>query len=223
MESLYLGLAAGFLAWQDPATARPYAEEGLGQRRATGRRAPLRSTSLPSPRPWPRRSRPAPRCSTKRLGCERARLRGSRRAQVVVFTAARLEAWPAALRAASRALHHQLRSGSIGAVNLRAFSTWSARGLAEHRPEAAAVIQGAVGALVRRLAPDPRDRLRRGTAGRGLVEFTTQARREATEILVARSATPASASFVLKVPRWTRRRRAPTPHPHRRVPRRRRL
>ena len=187
MESFYLGLAAGFLAWQDPAKARPYAEEGLVKARAT--RAPnaiafnLLTLAQTLGLDDPDRARAL---LDEALGVAAALgYEAPSELQVVLFTAARLGAWTAALRAASRSLHHQLRSGSIGAVGLAGTLNLVAAGLAEHRPEAAAVIQGSVGPLLGRLTPAGAAASGAAPPGGGLVEFTTQARREATKILVA--------------------------------------
>jgi hypothetical protein len=70
----------------------------------------------------------------------------------VVGAAARLGDWPTVLRAVARILHHQLRSGST-TLQTVAMLPLAARGLAEHAPEAAAVVQGGVKGLTARLRP----------------------------------------------------------------------
>ena len=104
-----------------------------------------------------------------------------------VFTAARLAVWRTALEAASRALHHQLRSGALPVMNRAGILNLVARGLADPSPEPAAVIQGAVARLVKSVSTEAGIASSAGTApSGGLVAFTTAARREATEILSAR-------------------------------------
>jgi hypothetical protein len=71
-----------------------------------------------------------------------------------VFCAARLQEWPTTLRFIGRVLHHHARSGTVPLYVLAAHLNLAAHGLAEHQPEPAAILQGAVGALIRRLAPD---------------------------------------------------------------------
>ncbi len=57
--------------------------------------------------------------------------------------AARLGEWPTALRVARRLFHHQSRSGVIAPPYLAQVMAYSARGLAQHQPEVAAMLQGA--------------------------------------------------------------------------------
>jgi hypothetical protein len=78
---------------------------------------------------------------------------GTTQLSATVFTAARLGAWTIVLRAASSVLHHQLRSGTVGVLWLAGIVNVAARGFAEYRPEPAAVLQGTVRALMRRLVP----------------------------------------------------------------------
>ena len=100
-----------------------------------------------------------------------------------VFAAARLAAWRTALHATSRVLHHQLRSGQTQPIFLAGILNLAARGLAEPRPEPAAVIQGMVGVVLRRVtqATDGGERLQTGT----IVAFIAGTRRDATQLVVA--------------------------------------
>jgi hypothetical protein len=106
----------------------------------------------------------------------------------VVIAAARLDAWPTALRAVSRALHHQLRSGGYAPLNVAGFLNLAARGLAEHRPEPAATLQGAASAQVHPLVAPVAAATENGVAPPPDLPggvFVTGARRDATQILVA--------------------------------------
>ena len=88
--------------------------------------------------------------------------------------------------AASRTLHHQLRSGATSPVTIAGTLNLAARGLAEHRPESAAVIQGTVGVVLRRVkmaAADPSGQP--SPEASAIVPFVAAARRETTELLVA--------------------------------------
>jgi hypothetical protein len=104
-----------------------------------------------------------------------------------VFAAARIAAWPTALRATSRLLHHQLRSGNAsGPIFLAGILNLAARGLAEPRPEPAAVLQGTVGVVLRRVTPSaatpgPEVSAQPDT----IVAFIAAARRDATQLIVA--------------------------------------
>jgi hypothetical protein len=57
-------------------------------------------------------------------------------------------------RTANRALHHQLRSGGTSPLFLAGILNLVARGLAEPRPEPAAVIQGTIGIVLHRATPN---------------------------------------------------------------------
>jgi hypothetical protein len=104
-----------------------------------------------------------------------------------VFIAARLQEWPTALRVAGRMLHYQSRSGAaapnvivVGILNL------VARGLAEQLPETAAVVQGAIGAMMRQLAPDAAAPARGGASGHNdVAAFAAEVRRDTTQRLTA--------------------------------------
>ena len=102
-----------------------------------------------------------------------------------VFVAAQLEAWPTMLRAAGRALHHQSRSGFVGLVYLAAILNLVARGLAQHQPEAAALIQGTVTAMLRRLTPDIAAPISGDASNQPVAAFVVKVRRDTTELLTA--------------------------------------
>jgi hypothetical protein len=73
---------------------------------------------------------------------------------VAVLTAARLEEWTAMLDTARRALTHQIRTGGLGVIYVAAILNVVAFTLASKQPEGAAVIQGSVKTLLKRLSAD---------------------------------------------------------------------
>ena len=106
--------------------------------------------------------------------------------QGAVFVAARLEAWPTTLRIVGRSLHHHLRSGGVSLVYIAAYLNFVARGLAEHRPEPAAVVQGGVSALMRGLAPDVAAAAGGGTSSHNdVAALMVEVRRDTTRLLTA--------------------------------------
>jgi hypothetical protein len=60
----------------------------------------------------------------------------------VAMVAARLGDWPTALRAASKVIRHDLRASVANVVNFGALFEVAAAGMAEARPEDAAILQG---------------------------------------------------------------------------------
>jgi hypothetical protein len=189
----FLGTAAATLAWVDPAAALERGTEGLALARQAGMPGGIAYTlimlaqvaALDDP-DLARALLDEALQLTTTLGYEHPTS-----LTATVLTAARVADWPTALRAASRALHHHLRSGAVRLSSLAGILNLVARGLAEHRPESAAAVQGAVSTLVRRLvqvealttltptpttvAPQPD----------GIGAFVTTTRRDATQILVA--------------------------------------
>jgi hypothetical protein len=128
-----------------------------------------------------------------------------------VFTAARLGAWPTALQAASRVLHHQLRSGVLSVMNCAGMMNLVARGLADRSLEPAAVIQGAVARLIENFSTEVSVAPSAGSSrAGGLVAFTTAVRREATGSSPLAWAVNGCASFAREVKRWRATRRIAT-------------
>jgi hypothetical protein len=181
-------MAAGYLAWHDPARARECAQDGLSLARQTGAPHAISFNLLTL----------AQSCADDDPGEARLLLdeaieqwssldyEEAGQLNTAVFTAARLGAWPTALQAASRVLHHQLRSGVLSVMNCAGMMNLVARGLADRSLEPAAVIQGAVARLIENLSTDVSGAPFAGPSrAGGLVAFTTAARREATEILTA--------------------------------------
>ena len=106
--------------------------------------------------------------------------------QAAVFTAARLEAWPTTLRTAGRTLHHHIRSGGIALVYVVALMNLVARGLAEHLPEPAAVLQGCVSMLMSGLASDVAAAAAGGhSSSNPVAAQVVEVRRDTAQILTA--------------------------------------
>ena len=186
LAAIYLGLAQGILSWVDPAAALERGTEGLELARQTGMPHAIASNllclALTVAADDPDRARAlldeALQLATT-LGYE-----NPTELTTTVFTAARLAAWPIALRTASRALHHQLRSGGVGLSNLAGVLNLSARGLAEHQPEPAAMLQGAAGTVIRRLAPVVAAPVTGGASSHNEVAaFMAEVRRDTTQLL----------------------------------------
>ena len=189
VAAMMLGMAAGYLAWHDPAAARECAQDGLALAQRTGAPQAISFNLLTLAQ-----SRADDDPGEARVLLDEAIELWSSldyeepgQLNTAVFTAARLAVWPTALQAASRALHHVLRSGALSVMNRAGMMNLVARGLADRSPEPAAVIQGAVARLVKNVSTNAGVAPSAGTApSGGLVAFSTAARREATEILSAR-------------------------------------
>jgi hypothetical protein len=100
-----------------------------------------------------------------------------------VHAAARLQEWRAMLSAASRVLHHQTRTGALGIVYVAATLNLVARGVAESQPETAAVLQGTVKNMLRRLAPDVAAPVGASADQNDGAVFVTAMRRDTTQLL----------------------------------------
>jgi len=189
VAALLLGLAAQTVAWSDPAAAQRYATEGLMLARHAGQPHAIAynllglSMALATTDPDHARSALAEALQLgATLGYESFNELGS-----VVFAAALVGDWPVVLRAAGRELHHRMRSGLVLLVFLPATLNLVARGLAPHRPEPAVVLQGAVTAVLRRLAPDIAAPVSGGehTKPNDVASFVAGVRRDTTELLTA--------------------------------------
>jgi hypothetical protein len=148
LAAIYLGHAAANLSYLDPAAARQHAAEGLALARQSGMPTAI-SISLLALAQALAEDDPDQARTLLDEALQRADTldyENSNETATAVFVAARLEAWPLALRAAGRALHRQNRR--FGSFYLAGILNLVARGLAEHRPESAAVLQGAVSALM---------------------------------------------------------------------------
>ncbi len=90
------------------------------------------------------------------------------------------------LRAANRALHHQLRSGATSPIYLAGILNLVARGLAEVLPEPAAVIQGTIGNVIHRATPNTATPDTGASAQTNTVAtFIAGVRHDTTELIVA--------------------------------------
>jgi predicted ATPase len=155
LAAVYLAAAQGVLSWVDPAAARGRDTEALDLARRTGQPFAIASALLFLAQALAADEPDRARALLDEALHQATTLDYEHPTELAgaVFTAARLEAWPIALRVASRALHHQLRSGGLPLVWLAGILNLVARAIAEPRPEPAAVLQGAVSALVRHLVP----------------------------------------------------------------------
>jgi hypothetical protein len=189
MAASYLGGAANNLGVLDPATALPLATEALALARQTG--APL--SIGPNLFALAQALAPDDPDQARVLLDESRRLEATlayespTQLSGTVFAAARVAAWSTTLHATSRLLHHQLRSGQTPPIFLAGILNLAARGLAGHRPEPAAALQGTVGVVLRRvtpthnLTPDSAPSEQPDT----IVAFIAAARRDATQLIVA--------------------------------------
>ncbi len=183
----YLTVAASTLAWVDPVSALDLADEALALARRSGMpgaiSVALVTQSLALAPSHPERARAAfdesLRSGTE-LGYENFDV-----LNIGTFAAARLGAWPAALRFLSRALQHQLRSGAFSASVIAGMLNIAAHGLAASRPEPAATVQGAVSTLVQQLVVGD-GATGVSTGSDQLFEFVTALRHETTGMLIER-------------------------------------
>jgi predicted ATPase/class 3 adenylate cyclase len=180
-QAIYLCGAARSLADTDPVAARDYATEGLAlarrSRKPTAIANALLMTALVFATDDPDRARALLDEAVQlpaTLGYEYLTS-----LTLTAALAAQLAAWPIALRAASRALGNQLRSGLLWPAGLAGMFRVAARGLAELRPEPAAVLQGARDTVLRRIVPT-------GTTHQYVApEWTRTQDRDTTQLLVA--------------------------------------
>jgi hypothetical protein len=188
LAAILLANAAQTLAWSDPVTAQRHAREGVSRARQSGMPYAIAynlqglAHALASTDPSQAHAvlSEALQLSTT-LGHE-----SPGGLTTAVFAAARLEEWPALLRAASSALHHQARSSALGYVYLAAILNLVARGLAKPQPEAAAVIQGTVTGILGRITPAVAAPVGgNGADQNDVAKFVMAVRRETTELLTA--------------------------------------
>jgi len=187
MTALFLGIGSSMLRWLDPAAALSLATEALALARQAGAPIPI-TRNLMNLAAALTLGDPHQARDLLDESLELAATLGSEVAGVLndaVFTAGRLAAWPTTLRTASRALHLQLRSGGTSPVYLAGILNLVARGLAEPRPEPAAVIQGTVGIVLHRAmpntaTPDTGDSAQSNT----VVAFIAGVRHDTTQLIV---------------------------------------
>jgi predicted ATPase/class 3 adenylate cyclase len=189
VAALMLGMLAQTLAWSDPAAAQQHATDGLALARQTGQPHAIAYNLLGLGMALATTDRGQARALLAEalqlattLGYESFNEVGS-----VVFAAALVGDWPVVLRAAGRELHYRMRSGLVQLVVLPATLNLIARGLAADQPVPAAIIQGAVTAVLRRLAPDIAAPVTGSeqTRPNDVAPFVAGVRREATELLTA--------------------------------------
>ncbi|HEX5587923.1 MAG TPA: hypothetical protein VFZ17_11495, partial [Acidimicrobiia bacterium] len=188
MAAWYLGGAANNLGWLDPETARSLAREGLALARQTG--APiaiamnlvaLGQALAPDDPDEARVLLDETMQHETAPAYEHPSLLAS-----IAFAAALVAAWRTALRATSRAMHHQLRSGrAVPPLILGGIVNLAARGLAERLPEAAAVLQGAVVVVFQRVTPSIEGATTGTTAQPSTIaDFMAGVRRDTTQLLI---------------------------------------
>jgi tetratricopeptide (TPR) repeat protein len=186
IAAIYLGGAAQTLSYQDTAAARQYATEGLALARQSGMPYAI-VTSLFGLAQALAESDPD---QARALLSEASQLETTLGYESLnelvsaVFIAARLDEWATVLRAAGRVIHHHVRSGGVELVYLVGIFNLVARGLAYQQPDAAAVVQGTVSALMHRLTIEVAEPLTRTASDQtSIANFVVEVRRDTTRIL----------------------------------------
>jgi hypothetical protein len=187
--ALFLGTLAQTLAWSGQTAAQRHATEGLVLARHTGQPHAVAYNLLGLGMALATTDRDQARSLLGEalelgatLGYESLNELGS-----IVFAAALVGDWPVVLRAAGRELHHLMRSGLVQLVILTATLNLIARGIAPSHPEPAAILQGAVTAVLRPLAPDIAAPVGGGeqTRRNDVASFVAGVGRQTTELLTA--------------------------------------
>jgi predicted ATPase/class 3 adenylate cyclase len=188
VAALYLAFTAITLSYADPAAARQYASEALALARQNGapsaivtaRMALAQALVAENPAQAHIELADALQSATS-LGYE-----SPAELQVGVFAAARLGAWSTVLLAAARLLYHHARSGTVPLYTLVGLLNLAARGLANDEPEPAAILQGAVSAVIRQLTPEDAAPVSGTTANpNDVAVFVVEVRRDTTHILTS--------------------------------------
>jgi predicted ATPase/class 3 adenylate cyclase len=179
-----LGGSAISLAWTDPDTAIARANQGLTLAGRAGGPISISANQLalalalaPSD---------PQRAATLLREADAFAFNNALHLLTVVFASGRLADWPATLRAAGRLLDLDRRSGTSARVALAGLFNFVARGLAETQPESAAVLQGAVRALLPPRVPQKSSLNTESGRPNSRAELMVRVRREATQ-LVARA------------------------------------
>jgi MalT-like TPR region len=184
--AILLANAAYILAWSDPVAAQRHARDGLTLARQTGMPSAIADNlqglalALATTDPDQARARLVEALQLTTTLCYESPSGLSS----VVFAAARLQDWSSLLRAASRVMHHQTRTDTQGFVYVAATLNLVARALAQPQPEPAAVLQGTVTGMLRRLTPDVAAPVSEGAPDHdNAAAFVTQIRRDTTQLL----------------------------------------
>jgi predicted ATPase len=188
LAAIYVGSAAQAVSYVDRSAARQHGTEGLALARQTGMPLAIawnlsglaQAVAEDDPDQAHALLAEALQLATT-LGYESPfELAGA------VFCAARLQEWPTTLRFAGGLLRHHARSGTLPIYVLVGVLNLVARGLAEHQPEPAAILQGTVGAMIRRLAPDVAAPVSGDTSTpNDVAALVIEVRRETTQLLTA--------------------------------------
>jgi predicted ATPase/DNA-binding SARP family transcriptional activator len=188
LAAFYFGLLAQNLSYTNPIAARQHASIGLALARESG--MPLAigynliglAQAVVDENPNQARALLSEALQLETaLGYE-----SHQELQGAVFCAARLDDWPTALGLARRVLHQHSRSGGLPLTYLAGMLNLVARGLAERQPEPAAMLQGTVGTVIRRLTPEVAAPVSGDVAGRNdIANFVATVRRDTTRLLAA--------------------------------------
>jgi predicted ATPase/class 3 adenylate cyclase len=186
LAAVSLGSAGLVLAWSDPVRARRYATEGLALARQTGMPYAI-AHNMQGLAQVVVATDPDEASELLTEALHLATTMGFESPSSIytaVFVAASLQQWPAVLKAASRVLHHQIRTGAFAFIYVAAIMNLVARALAEPRPECAAVLQGTAAGMLAQLAPEIASPVRGGASDQNdVAAFVTDIRRATTQLL----------------------------------------
>jgi hypothetical protein len=130
---------------------------------------------------------------------------------VAVLTAARFEEWTAMLDTSRRALTHQIRTGGLGVIYVAAILNVVAFTLASKQPEGAAVIQGSVKTLLKRLSADIAAPVRGDSSEQNdVARYVVAVRQETTRRLTVVLGADRVRELRAQGPPWMKRRPTPT-------------
>jgi hypothetical protein len=181
-EALALAGTASILAWVEPSTAAAHATAALALARGSGMPTAVAMSSLALAEALALTD--PDRAAALLRAQEPETNDNTNEVFHLGFAAGLIADWPLALRAASRLLTLDRRSGTMSTLYLAGISNFVARGLAEDQPTPAAVIQGAVRGLLRRSAAETSTPPAAGTAQSDLrAHFLTRTHRETTQLL----------------------------------------
>jgi predicted ATPase len=188
IAAITLSSAAQALGWADPTGAQELATEGLALARQSGMPVAI-VYNLEALAHVLASTDPERASSLLTEALELATTMGYEvpgASYIAAFTAARLGDWPVVLRTANRVLRDQIRTGAYSIVYVAAILNFVARSLVEERPEAAAMLQGTVTAMLSRLSPDIASAVRGGGSDQNdVAAYVTEVRRATTRLLTS--------------------------------------
>jgi predicted ATPase/class 3 adenylate cyclase len=188
LAAIYLAVIAQGLAWSDPEAARAHATEGLALARRTGMPYAIAYNLFGLAQAHaatdPEQAR-ALLLEALQLGAT-LRYESPNELASAIFTAARLAEWSVLLGVARRFFRHYLQTGSLPLLYLAAIVNLVARALAPDQSESAAVLQGAVTAMLRELPSDIAAPVSGHASGQNeIAVFVAAVRHDTTELLRA--------------------------------------